>query len=99
MNLAYGLQSGLHRNVYVICHFSLNKISRILILFSETSNIICTSFFLPRKVKCCCLSLNTIYSAIMKSFFEGRQASFVLISCKVKRVGKCQKEAKTRVEK
>ena len=38
----------------------------------------------------------TKYSTIMKSFFEGCQASFVL--CKVKGAGKCQKEAKTRVE-
>ena len=95
MNLAYGLQSGLRGNIYVICKLLLNKISRIFIhiFFNETSNI--TSFFLPRKVKCCCLS----YSAIMKSFFEGRQASFVSISSKVKRPEKCQKEAKTRVEK
>ena len=101
MNLAYGLQSGLHQNVHVIRNFSLNIISRIFtsISFSETSNIICTSFFLPRKVKCCCLSLNTTYSTIMKSLFEGHQASFVLILCEVKRAGKCQKEAKTRVEK
>ena len=27
----------------------------------------------------------------MKSFFEGHGASFVSISCKVKRAGKCQK--------
>ena len=65
------------------------------IFFSETSNIICTSLFLPRKVECC-LPLNTTHSAIMKSFFEGHQASFVSISCKVKRAGKCQKEAETR---
>ena len=78
------MQSGLHQNIYAICNFSLNKISRIFIFSSETSNIICTSFFFPRKIKCCCLSLNTTYSAIMKSFFEGRQASLiVLISCKV----------------
>ena len=25
MNLAYGLQSGLHRNIYLICNVSLNK--------------------------------------------------------------------------
>ena len=101
MNLAYSLQSGLHRNIYVICNFSLNKISRSFtsIFISETSNIICTSFFLPRKVKCCCLSLVTIYSTIMKLFFEGCQASFVPILCKVKRVEKCQKETETRVEK
>ena len=60
---------------------ALNKISRIFIFsFFETSNIICTSFFLPRKIKCC-LSLNTTYRAIMKSFFEGRKGSFVSISC------------------
>ena len=39
-------------------------------------------------------SLNTTYSAIMKSFFEGHQASFVSVSCKVERARKCQKEAK-----
>ena len=33
----------------------------------------------------------------MESFFEGHQASFISISCKVKRARKCQKEAKTRV--
>ena len=73
-----------------ICNFSLNKISRIFtrIFFYETSNIICTLFFLPRKAKCCCLSLNATYSTIMKLFFEGHQASFVSISCKVKRAGK-----------
>ena len=98
MNLPYSLQSGLHQNIYVIYNFSLNKISRIFVFFSETSNTICNSFFLPRKVKCCYLSLNTTYSAIMKSCFEGRQASFFSISCKVKRAGKCQKEAETRVE-
>ena len=52
--------------VYVICNFSLNKISRISIL-SDTSKIICTVF---PEVKCCCLALNTTYSAIMNSFFE-----------------------------
>ena len=35
----------------------------------------------------------------MKSFFEGRKASFVSILCKVKRAGKCQKEAEKKVEK
>ena len=101
MNLAHGLQSGLYRNIYVIRNFSLsNKISRIFTrYFLEFSNIICTSFFLPRKVKCCCISMNTTYSAIMKSFFEDRQASFVSISRKVEMVGKCQKEAETRIEK
>ena len=29
MNLAYGRQNGLHQNVYVICNFSLNNISKI----------------------------------------------------------------------
>ena len=38
------------------------------------------------------------YSAILKLFFEGCQTSFVSILCKVKRVGKSHKEAKTRVE-
>ena len=73
-----------------ICNFSLNKISRIFtrIFFYETSNIICTLFFLPRNVEYCCLSLNATYSAIMKLFFEGHQASFVSISYKVKRAGK-----------
>ena len=33
-------------------------------------------FFLPRKVKCCCLSLKTTYSTIMKLFFKGRKAQF-----------------------
>ena len=51
MNLAYDLQSGFHRNVYVICNVSMNKISRIFMSFSETSKIICTLFFLRRKVK------------------------------------------------
>ena len=64
----------------------------------QCRHIICTLFFLAKKVKCCCLSLDTIYSTIMKLFFKGRKASFVSISCKVKRVGICQKEAKTRVE-
>ena len=101
MNIAYGLQSGLHRNIYVICNCSLKKISRIFasIFFLKLQIHLHFVFLLPRKVKCCCLSLNTTYSVIMISFFEGRQASFVLILCKVKRAGKCQKEAKTRVEK
>ena len=67
--------------------------------FSETSKIIGTLFFLPKKVKYRCLSLDTIYSAMVKSFFKGHKASFVSILCKVKRAGKCQKEAKTTVEK
>ena len=34
----------------------------------------------------------------MKSFFEHRKASFVMISCRVKRTGQCQKVAKTRAK-
>ena len=30
--LAYGLQSEFHQNVYVICNFLLNKLSRIFLL-------------------------------------------------------------------
>ena len=40
---------GFHRNVYVIRDFSLNKISRSFILFSELSKIISTLFFPVQK--------------------------------------------------
>ena len=111
--LAYGLPLRLHLSNQVyepcirsskwvtsksICNFSLNKISKVFIFFSETSNIICTSFFLPRKVKCCCLSLNTTYSAIMKSFFEGR-SFFCFDFVQSKKGGKMPKRGESKSRK
>ena len=51
-----------------------------------------------RTCKCCCLSLNTTYNTMMKLFFEGCQASFVSILCKVKREENAKKRLKIVVQ-